>query len=101
MAGNANSGRREQFFLTALLMELKAAGKDMPELRTIARQMIDKAMEGDPMFTRELIDRLDGKPRQAIEHSGDIGDGTSKEQRDAAFSAAIQAEAEERKSTLN
>lgn len=100
MAGNSNSGRREQFFLTALLMELKAAGKDMPELRSIARQMIDKAVEGDPTFTRELIDRLDGKPRQAIEHSGEI-ETTSKDQRDAAFAAAIQAEAEDRRNKLN
>lgn len=100
MAGNANSGRREQHFLTALLMELKSAGKDMPELRLIARQMIDKAVEGDPAFTRELIDRLDGKPRQAIEHSGEI-ETTSREQREAAIAAALQAQEEEARGRLN
>jgi len=37
----------------------------------------------------------------SMEHSGEIGDGSSKEQRDAAFSAAILAEAEERKARMN
>lgn len=69
--GNANSGRREQFFLTALLMELKEAGKDMPKLRSIAKQLIDKADSGDLPAISELVNRLDGKPRQAIDVAGD------------------------------
>jgi len=36
-----------------------------------------------------------------MEHSGDIGDGSSKEQRDAAVSAAILAQEEERRVKLN
>lgn len=36
-----------------------------------------------------------------MEHSGDIGDGSTKDQRDAAFAAAVQAEAEDIKSRLN
>jgi hypothetical protein len=38
---------------------------------------------------------------QAIEHSGEIGDGSTKDQRDAAFAAAVQAQAEDIKSRLN
>lgn len=100
MAGNANSGRREQYFLTALLMELKAAGKDMPELRKIARILIDKSLDGDSVMMKELFDRLDGKPRQAIEHSGEI-ESTSREQREAAIAAALKAQEEDRISKLN
>lgn len=36
-----------------------------------------------------------------MEHSGDIGDGSTKDQRDAAFAAAVQAEAEDKKARLN
>lgn len=53
-------------------MELKAAGKDMPELRIIARQLIDKAKEGDLQAQKEFLDRLDGKPAQALDISGAI-----------------------------
>lgn len=88
--GNANSGRRERFFLSALLMELKSAGKDMPQLRNIARQLIAQAEGGDLQAIKEFIDRLDGKPMQAIEHSGEI-ETTSKEQREAAVAAALLA----------
>ena len=100
MAGNANSGRREQYFLTALLMELKSAGKDMPQLRNIARQLISQAEQGDLAAIREFLDRLDGKPMQAIEHSGEI-ESTSREQREAAIAAALKAQEEDRLSKLN
>lgn len=52
-------------------MELKAEGKDMPKLRSIARQLIDKASEGEGWALVEFANRLDGKPRQAIEVGGD------------------------------
>lgn len=69
--GNANSGRREQPFLQALQMELKAAGKDMPQLRSIAKQLIDKADSGDMQAIVEFANRLDGKPRQQVDVAGD------------------------------
>ncbi len=46
-------------------MELKAAGKDHKALRSIAKQLIAKANEGDMQAIKELADRLDGKPAQA------------------------------------
>ncbi len=66
MAGNENSGRREKPFLNALMLELKAAGSDMPRLRSIAKQLIEKADTGDMQAIKEFADRLDGKPAQAI-----------------------------------
>jgi len=77
MAGNANSGRREKHFLTALLMELKSAGSDMPKLRNIARALIAKAEEGDMAAIKEFADRIDGKVPQGLEHTGQIDTRTS------------------------
>jgi len=77
MAGNSNSGRREKHFLTALLMELKSAGSDMPKLRNIARALIAKAEEGDMTAIREFADRIDGKVPQGLEHTGHIESRTS------------------------
>lgn len=67
MAGNANSGRRqEKPFADALRMELAAAGEDHKKLRAIAKKLIDKAEEGDMQAIQMLADRTDGKPAQAI-----------------------------------
>ncbi len=78
MAGNANSGRREKPFAEALMMELKAAGKDSRKLRSIASQLIAKAEAGEGWAIQVLADRLDGRPAQqvALEHdvTGDLKD---------------------------
>jgi len=55
-------------------MELAAAGEDMKKLREIARTHIEKAAAGDMQAIKELADRLDGKPAQALEHSGPDGE---------------------------
>lgn len=73
MAGNANSGRREKPFLEALMMELKAAGKDSKKLREIAKQLIDKAASGDIAAILAFADRMDGKPAQQINHADHEG----------------------------
>lgn len=67
MAGNANSGRRqEKPFRDALRMELAAAGEDSKALRDIARALIAKAADGDMQAIKELADRTDGKVPQAV-----------------------------------
>lgn len=67
MAGNANSGRKqEKPFRDALRMELAAAGEDSKALRAIARALILKASEGDMPAIKELADRVDGKVPQGI-----------------------------------
>ncbi len=98
---------KERSFANMLNIALKEAdgitldGQPNTKLRQIAERLVSKAIEGDMQAIKEIGDRVDGKPMQQIEHSGEIGDGTSKEQRDAAFAAAIQAEADERKARLN
>jgi hypothetical protein len=67
MAGNANSGRKqEKPFRDALRMELLAAGEDNKALRKIAKALIEKAETGDMQAIKELADRTDGKVPQAI-----------------------------------
>lgn len=68
MAGNANSGRRqEKPFRDALRMEIAAVKENDPRsLRLIARKLLEKAAEGDMQAIRELADRTDGKVPQAI-----------------------------------
>jgi hypothetical protein len=67
MAGNANSGRRqEKPFRDALRMELAAAGEDHKALRRIAQSLIANAMEGKLDSIREVADRVDGKVPQGI-----------------------------------
>lgn len=72
MAGNANSGRRqEKPFADALRMELKAVGEDHKALRMIAQKLIDKASGGDLAAIQELANRTDGKVAQQLIHTGD------------------------------
>jgi hypothetical protein len=56
---------KEKLFRQALMMELKSVGEDLPELRVIARNVIDEEKNrnnGDWFAaTKELWDRLDGK----------------------------------------
>jgi ribosomal protein L17 len=68
MAGNANSGRRqEKPFADALRMEIAAAGEDRKALRIVAQKLIAKAQDGDMQAIRELADRTDGKAVQQVE----------------------------------
>jgi hypothetical protein len=55
---------RERPFKTALQIALRERPQS---LRLIANRLIDKAEEGDLQSIRELVDRLDGRPVQAID----------------------------------
>ena len=69
----AVGGRKDKPFRDALRMELAALGEDDPKgLRGIARNLLKIAAgsEGLPAI-KEIADRLDGKPAQAIENGDD------------------------------
>lgn len=71
--------KKAKLFETALMMELKAAGEEMPELRQIARNLIDlsKVNSKDALpAINALVDRTDGKVPQAL--VGDDDDGPVK-----------------------
>lgn len=74
MAGNANSGRKqEKPFRDALRMELaKLQDNDQRGLRKIASALIEAAEGGDMQAIKELADRVDGKVPQAV-----VGDSDS------------------------
>lgn len=68
MAGNKNSGRRqEKPFADALRMEIAAAGDDHKKLRAIAKVALEKAEAGDMQAIQFIADRTDGKPAQAVD----------------------------------
>lgn len=67
--GNKNATKNkawEEALRRALLAE------DGKKLRDIADKLIEKALEGDVSALREIGDRIDGKPTQALEHSGGL-----------------------------
>jgi hypothetical protein len=70
-SGNPKGRAAEKPFADALRMEIKAAGEDHQKLREIARKALDKAAGGDMHAISFVADRLDGKPHQAVEMTGE------------------------------
>lgn len=68
--GNKNGARP---FAAALKHAIADAGTDRAALIEIAKALLAKAMDGDLAAIREVADRLDGKPAQAIV-GGEEGD---------------------------
>jgi hypothetical protein len=66
MARPKGSQKKDRPFRDALRMELAAAGGDLKRLRKIASALIDLAESGQLMAIKEVADRLDGKPPQAV-----------------------------------
>jgi hypothetical protein len=71
---NPRGQQRDKPFRDALRMELAALGDDNPRaLRGLARKLLDIAAGADGLpAIREIADRLDGKPAQAVEMSGSL-----------------------------
>lgn len=62
----------EKTFANMLRVALKEAHEEGGDkLRIIADQLVIKAMSGDLQAVKEIADRLDGKPSQQLELSGD------------------------------
>ena len=72
---NPRGQQRDKPFRDALRMELAALGEDDPKaLRQLARKLLETASKDDGLAAiKEVADRLDGKPAQAIEN-GEDGD---------------------------
>lgn len=77
MAGvKGRSGpKQEKPWRDALLKAVsKRAGKEGPQfLEKVADAVVQAAVTGDMQAAKEIGDRLDGKPRQELEHTGDVG----------------------------
>lgn len=70
---NPRGQQRDKPFRDALRMELASAGEDHKALRNIARKLIAKAEAGEDSAIREIADRMDGKPAQAIGGDDELG----------------------------
>lgn len=75
MPVGAPEGNRNRSALRPFEQAIKRAilQDDGKRLRAIAEMLLDKAAEGDLMAAKEVMDRVDGKPKQAIV-GGDDGD---------------------------
>ena len=65
-AGKKPGTLKEKPYRDALRMEIAAAAEDFKGLRLIARAHLEKARSGDMAAIKELADRLDGRPAQAV-----------------------------------
>jgi len=74
--GNQNA-RKSRLFEQAFIREIKRRDLDAGDgetLRKIAAKMLDKVLEdGDVQAFNASRDTVDGKPAQALEHSGPDG----------------------------
>jgi len=73
---NPRGQQRDKPFRDALRMELAAAGEDHKAMRQIARNLIALASKEDQQAMaaiREIADRMDGKPAQAIGGDDELG----------------------------
>jgi hypothetical protein len=67
MAGNANSGRRqEKPFRDAMMVEIKAAGDNHKLLREIACVVLEECRGGNMEAIKFMAERVDGKVAQPI-----------------------------------
>ena len=69
MAGRPQGAQnKDKPFRDALRLEIAALGEDDPKaLRSLARKLLDTASKDDGLAAiREVADRLDGKPAQAV-----------------------------------
>jgi len=52
------------------------SGKKRKRLNIIADKLCKMAVDGDIQAIKEIGDRLEGRPRQAVDHSGNEEDGS-------------------------
>jgi len=67
--GNQN-GKKNRPWSEAIQRALLA--ENGKKLRAIADKIVQLAMDGDIQAIKELGDRVEGKPAQPVEHSGDV-----------------------------
>lgn len=69
---------KEKSFANMLNIELKQVigtdldGSNITKLRKIAETLVSKAIDGEGWAIKEVADRIDGKPMQQVEISGEL-----------------------------
>ncbi len=70
-AGSKPDKLMRDALMVALKREAKDAnGKPTRKLNLVAEALVEKAIAGDVQAIKEIGDRVDGRPAQAVEHSG-------------------------------
>lgn len=74
----SKGAKPDKLIRDALMLAVNREGKDdqgkkVKKLALIANKLVDLAVEGDVQAIREVADRIDGKPTQALEHGGPDG----------------------------
>ena len=71
--GNQNAAKGRKWSAAIERALSKRAGKDLAEaLDDLAEKFIQAVETGDLQAFKEFGDRIDGKPSQPVEHSGDV-----------------------------
>jgi len=68
---NATKGKRWTLAIERALRK-RSRTDQMEALEELAEALLEKCATGDMSALKELGDRLDGKPKQAIAHSGSV-----------------------------
>ena len=73
----SNGGKPDKIIRDAIAIALKreaqdADGKKTRKVTLLAQKLVDKACEGDVMAIKEVADRMDGKPTQAVDVAADV-----------------------------
>lgn len=70
----ATGRKSDKLWRDAILLavnEVDASGQK--KLRTLATKVVDMALAGDIQAAKEIADRIDGKPKQEIDSTVDVG----------------------------
>jgi hypothetical protein len=68
--GNTNASRKNRIVSNALS---RVVTQNPEKIRQACERLLDRAAEGDLPAFREIMDRLEGKPIQAVEGAGEGG----------------------------
>lgn len=71
---NPNGRPPKEWTMTAMYKEAaeEAAETGEPKYKIVARKLLELAQNGDMTAIKELGNRLDGMPRQTLEHEGGL-----------------------------
>src|SRR5215211_1893386 len=72
-SGNPSGRPKEKAFADAVRLAVNREGPDgRKKLQAIAEKVADAAAAGESWAIAQVGDRLDGRPAQSLEHTGDM-----------------------------
>lgn len=87
-SGNPHGANSKKMMRDALNLALSEKVKGVKKLRLVAEKLVQKALEGDTVAIKEVMDRMDGKAVQQVDMN--IRDQIAEEATDDALNAIIQ-----------